>query len=290
MSSTKKRTWFITGCDKGIGRAIAEAALQKGDQVIATVLAADGRSSLIETYGPRCRSYHLDVTNRGAVQTVVAEAAEVFGGIDVLVNNAGFAVVGAAEEVGPDEYRPMFEVNFFGLVEVTRAVLPHMRARRSGHIFNLSSLVGFIGASGFSLYSASKFAVEGFAESLAKEVSAFGIKVTIVEPGAFRSDFAGGSLTRGRTVIPDYAASSGATRDFLKTRHGTQPGDPALLGAVLARIVDEPDPPLRLALGGDALEPLLKKVESVKAEFERWRQLSLSTNFSGLKEQKNFTI
>lgn len=173
----------------------------------------------------------------------------------------------------------MFEVNFFGMVEVTRAVLAGMRQRRRGHLVNLSSLVGFIGFAGFSLYSASKFAVEGFSESLAKELKPFGIKVTMVEPGGFRTDFAGGSLARAQRVIEDYAATSGRTRDYMAARNGQQPGDPARLGEALCRIVAEADPPLRLPLGADALAPFLEKLQTTTVEAERWREVSLSTSF-----------
>ncbi|WP_158937397.1 oxidoreductase [Burkholderia sp. S171] len=279
MFPTSQRLWFITGCDKGLGYAIAEAALEKGDRVVATVFAADGKSALSEQFGTRCLSRHLDVTDSKAVHEAVQQAEEEFGGIDVVVNNAGYGLVGAAEEIDSHEYRPMFEVNFFGLVEVTRAALAGMRRRRRGHIINLSSLVGFVGAPGFAFYSASKFAVEGFSESLAKEVGPLGIKVTMIEPGGFRSDFAGGSLARSQTMIEDYASTSGATRDYLSTRHGTQPGDPALLGAVLTRLVDIEDPPLRLPLGRDALEQVSDKANFVRAELDKWSELSLSTNF-----------
>jgi NAD(P)-dependent dehydrogenase (short-subunit alcohol dehydrogenase family) len=279
MPSGSPRVWLITGCDKGLGRAIAEAALRKGDHVAATVLARDGRSSLTDTYGERCRAYHLDVTDRRAVGTVVADVQQTFGTIGVLVNNAGYGLVGAAEETGPEEYRPLFEVNFFGMAELTRAVLPGMRRQRSGHIINISSLVGFVGYAGFSFYAASKFAIEGFSESLAKEVRPLGVHVTIVEPGGFRSDFAGASLARASAVIGDYSVSSGATREYLTSRHGTQPGDPARLGAALCRIVDLSDPPLRLPLGGDALQQVSEKVAFAAAEMERWREISLSTSF-----------
>lgn len=279
MSPTLQRLWFITGCDKGLGYAIAEAALRKGDRVVATVFAADGKSALSEQFGARCLSRHLDVTDSKAVHEAVRQAEEEFGGIDVVVNNAGYGLVGAAEEIDAHEYRPMFEVNFFGLVEVTRAALAGMRSRRRGHIINLSSLAGFVGGPGFAFYSASKFAVEGFSESLAKEVGPLGIKVTMIEPGGFRSDFAGGSLARAQTMIDDYAATSGATRDYLSIRHGTQPGDPALLGNVLASIVDMADPPLRLPLGRDALGQVLDKANLVRGEIDRWSEISLSTDF-----------
>jgi NAD(P)-dependent dehydrogenase (short-subunit alcohol dehydrogenase family) len=279
MPAHAQRNWLVTGCDKGIGYAIAEAALKKGDRVVATILGRDGRSTLTDAYGARCRSFHLDVTDHEEVRAVIARAEEAFGGIDVLVNNAGYGLVGAAEETESNEYRPMFEVNFFGLAEVTRAALPGMRRRRAGHIINLSSLVGFVGAQGLSFYSASKFAVEGFSESLAKEVGPFGIRVTVIEPGGFRSDFTGASLARARKMIDDYAPTSGATRDYLSTRHGNQPGDPSLLGAALCRIVEMPDPPLRLPLGGDAWQQILDKVGFVETELGRWKEISLSTSF-----------
>ena len=169
MTASTLRTWFVTGCDKGLGYAIAEAALRNGDNVVATVLAKDGNSSLSSKYGDRFRSHHLDVTDHAAARKLIDSTEQTYDGIDVLVNNAGFGLVGAAEETEPAEYRAMFEVNFFGMVEITRAALARMRARRKGHVINLSSLVGFVGAQGFAFYSASKFAVEGFSESLAKE-------------------------------------------------------------------------------------------------------------------------
>jgi NAD(P)-dependent dehydrogenase (short-subunit alcohol dehydrogenase family) len=279
MKPSGRQIWFITGCDKGLGHAIAEAALQRGETVVATVLAADGRSPLSAQYANNFRCHHLDVTDHVTARELIAATEKEFGCIDVLVNNAGFGLVGAAEETEPAEYRRMFEVNFFGMVELTRAVLPGMRARRSGHIINLSSLVGFVGASGFAFYSASKFALEGFSESLAKEVEPLGIKVTIVEPGGFRTDFAGESLARAKKIIDDYNPTSGNMRTYLTARDGQQPGNPALLGAALCTVVSLPDPPLRLSLGADAWEQISKKAEFVTQESERWKALSMSTAF-----------
>lgn len=279
MTSNAPLNWLITGCDKGMGRAIAWNALQRGHRVAATVLAGDGKSSLTEEYPDACSSYHLDVTDHAAVRDVVARVERDCGSIDVLVNNAGFGLVGAAEETDSAEYRPMFEVNFFGLAEVTRAVLAGMRARRRGHIISISSLVGIVGLPGFSFYSASKFAVEGFSESLAAEVRALGIRVSLVEPGGFRTDFAGGSLSRARTVIGEYAETSGQSRARLDARNGKQPGDPMKLGAAICEIVEHGQPPLRLPLGADCLPLVLEKASAVAAECERWRELSLSTSF-----------
>lgn len=280
MTNSSSRTWFVTGCDKGLGYAIAEAALQNGHNVVATVLGNDGCRPLAEAHGERFRCHRLDVTDHALARSLIAKTEAEFGSIDVLVNNAGFGLVGAAEETDPAEYRPMFEVNFFGMVELTRAVLPGMRRRRSGHIINLSSLVGFVGASGFAFYSASKFAIEGFSESIAKELQPLGIKVTIIEPGGFRTSFAGGSLARARQTIADYDTTSGTMRDYLTERDGKQPGNPALLGAALCKVVAMPDPPLRISLGQDAWDQIRAKVDFVASETERWKSLSLSTSFT----------
>lgn len=279
MQDDSPRTWLITGCDKGMGLAIARAALEQGDNVAATVLDPRGRSPLTDDWPGRCRAYRLDVTNHEEAHATVARAEQDFGAIDVLVNNAGYGLVGAAEETAAEEYRRLFEVNFFGMVEVTRAALPGMRQRRRGHVINLSSLVGFVGFAGMALYSASKFAVEGYSESLARECAHLGIRVTIVEPGGFRSDFAGGSLAVARRVIDDYAASAGATRTAMKTRHGTQPGDPARLALALCRISRMAEPPLRLPLGADAWQQVTDKARQVRVDAERWKELSFSTAF-----------
>jgi len=279
-SNKSRRRWLITGCDKGLGYAVAEAALRNGDDVVATVLAKDGNNPLAEQYGRQCICRHLDVTDPELIQSVVNDSEKAFGSIDVLVNNAGYGLVGSAEETSPSEYRRMFDVNFFGTAEMTRAVLPIMRRQRRGHVINLSSLVGIVGAAGFPFYSASKFAVEGFSESLAKEVEKLGIKVTIVEPGGFRSDFAGGSLARASHTIDDYNETSGATREYLTARHLKQPGDPARLGQVLVDIVSASNPPLRLALGQDAVVRIQEKVDLHNAELSAWDQVSRSTDLT----------
>lgn len=279
MSEAKKRTWLITGCDKGMGLAIAKEALEQGHQVAVTVLDKAGASPLVQEYPGLCRAYHMDVTKNDTVRDTVQRVAQDFGRIDVLVNNAGYGLVGAAEESGAEEYRRLFEVNFFGLVEVTRAVLPFMRAQRQGHVINFSSLVGIVGFSGMPYYSASKFAVEGYSESLAKEANHLGIRVTMIEPGGFRSDFAGGSLAVSPTIIGDYDATAGAARAALKVRHGTQPGDPAKLAKVIVDISGMAEPPLRLALGPDAWQQVSQKANFVVAELERWKTLSFSTSF-----------
>lgn len=279
MADLHRPTWLITGCDKGMGLAMAEAALARGHNVAVTVLDRAAISPLTQAYPETCRVYHLDVTKPAETAATVARVASDFGTIDVLVNNAGYGLVGAAEESSPEEYRRLFEVNFFGLVETTRAVLGVMRRQRRGHVINFSSLVGIVGFTGMSYYSASKFAVEGYSESLAKEAASLGIRVTIIEPGGFRSDFAGGSLAVSKTEIEDYAETAGATRAALKVRHGTQPGDPAKLARVVVDIAALPDPPLRLPLGPDAWQQVSEKASRLAAELERWKSTSHSTSF-----------
>lgn len=278
MPNKTSRTWLITGADKGLGLSTAKAALDKGDRVIVTVLSPDGQHSFTSQYPDRFRAFHLDARDLHRIAPVIAQAEQVFGGIDVLVNNAGYGVIGVAEETPPETYRPMFEVNFFALVETTRAVLSGMRRRRVGHVINLSSLAGFGGTPAFSFYSASKFAVEGFSESLAKEVESFGIHVTIVEPGAFRSDFAGPSLGVESSSIEDYRGTLGKyIEDYAAHRHGTQPNDPAKFGPAILQVVEAERPPLRLPLGKDGYEWVRDHATRVLEETDRWKDISFST-------------
>lgn len=280
MTSTPQKTWLITGADKGLGYETAKAALERGDRVVVTVLAQDGSHSLLDAYPQRLRAFYLDARDHARVGTVVGAAAEFLGRIDVLVNNAGYGLVGLAEATAADKYRPLFEVNFFGLVEMTRAVLPYMRRQRGGHIINLSSYAGFMATAGFSFYAASKFAVEGYSESLAKEVEQFGIHVTIIEPGGFRSDFAGGSLsTETGSLVRDYAEVGTLIESYSARRHGKQPNDPKKFGRALCQVVDEANPPIRLPLGDDALSAIRQETQWVASELERWASLSRSTQF-----------
>ncbi|RQP08150.1 MAG: SDR family NAD(P)-dependent oxidoreductase [Paracoccus sp. BP8] len=274
------KTWLITGADKGLGYETAKTALERGDNVIVTVLNKDGRSALVERFPDHARAYHLNAADHARFPEVVAQAEADFGGIDVLVNNAGYGLTSVAEETPPEKYRPLFEVNFFGTTEMIRAVLPGMRKRSSGHILNFSSTAGFGAAPGFSFYSAAKFAVEGYSESLAREVGPLGIKVTIVEPGPFRSDFAGGSLDSKLSDIPDYKDLGDWISSYSSSRHGTQPNDPARIGPALCRIVDAEDPPLRLPLGVDALAHLRAECAQVLEEIAKWEDVSRSTTVS----------
>ena len=272
------RTWLITGADKGLGFQTAKAALDSGDNVVVTVMADDGVHKLLDSYPDRLRAFHLDARDHAAIGPVVAQAMEAFGRIDVLVNNAGYGLVSLAETTGADKYRPIFEVNFFGLAEMTRAILPIMRKQRSGHIINLSSYAGFMATPGFSFYAATKFAVEGYSEAVQKEVSHLGIKVTIIEPGGFRSDFAGPSLDQGlNTLGEDYAPVADIVAGYSDRRHGKQMNDPELFGPALVTLVNSENPPIRLPLGRDAHDAITKEVRDVAEELERWRDLSYST-------------
>lgn len=275
--SKQPRTWLITGADKGLGHSTAKAALEQGDQVIVTVLAKDGSHDLAAQYPDRLRSFHLDARDHGRFPEVVAQAHQAFGRIDVLVNNAGYGLLSVAETTPPEKYRPMFEVNFFGLVEMTHAVLPYMRSQRSGHIINLSSIAGFCGATGFGLYSASKFAVEGYSETLAQEIAHLGIFVTIVEPGGFRSDFAGPSLVADKIEEGDYASTNTRIAGYVQERHGRQPNDAAKFGPALCRLVAAENPPLRLPLGADCLAKIREDLKQIEESLTKWEDLTVST-------------
>ncbi len=279
MSSETTRVWLITGADKGLGYETAKTALEAGDCVAVTVLAEDGSHSLTQEYpADRFQAFHLDARDHDRFDAVVADIVAAFGRIDVLVNNAGFGLVALAEATTAEKYRPLFEVNFFGLTEMTRAVLPIMRRQKSGHIINLSSYGGFIGTPGFGFYCASKFAVEGYSESLSKEVAHLGIKITLIEPGGFRSDFAGPSLSQGMdTISDDYAPLVETVVEYSSSRHGKQPNDPALFGPALLAVADSENPPFRLPLGTDAWASIKDELGSVSAELDQWKNLAAST-------------
>ncbi|MBI1879150.1 MAG: SDR family NAD(P)-dependent oxidoreductase, partial [Chloroflexi bacterium] len=221
----------------------------------------------------------LDVTHQAQVQETVASAMKKFGGIDVLVNNAGYGLVGAVKEVDDTEVRRQFETNVFGTLNVTRAVLPVMRTQHRGHILNISSVGGFAAATGFGIYNASKFAIEGFSEAMAQEVAPLGIPVTIVEPGYFRTNFAGRSLVRAKHQIASYSQTSGVTRERMTEVNGKQPGDPARGVQAMIKVVNLATPPLRLVLGADALERIRVKLASVASELDAWEETSVNTAF-----------
>lgn len=279
MSTSTPRTWFITGAARGLGTAIAEAALNAGDRI---VVAGRTRDALVKVFGEdsdRVLSLTLDVSDLNAAQPAVDAALQRFGRIDVLVNNAGYGNLSLFEESTAADVQAQYDTNVFGLMAVTRAVLPSMRANRSGRIFNVSSIGGIAGGESGTLYCASKFAVEGFSESLAQEVARFGIQVTIVEPGFFRTDFLEPtSVKHGTTPIADYAEVAEALKTFYDGRSKNQTGDPAKLGLALVQLSNAPQQPVRWAAGSDAMKIVQAKIDSLQGELTAWKDLTLSTD------------
>jgi NAD(P)-dependent dehydrogenase (short-subunit alcohol dehydrogenase family) len=271
------KLWFVTGAGGGLGAAIATAALRNGDEVVATDLNLDTVSERFAEFGDRVLPLRLDVTVEQEAQAAAAAAVERFGRIDVLVNNAGYGHFGIFEETEDTDAQRQFGVNLFGLLNVTRSVLPTMREQRSGRIFNLSALGGFIGYPNLSLYSASKFAVEGFSESLALEVARFGIQVTIVAPGFMRTNFLDErSLRQAPHRISDYAEAATAMSRFVAENNHKQTGDPDRLGSALVRLVSLERAPLRFLAGSDAYAEANAKLEKMRIEFAEWADLSAS--------------
>lgn len=272
-------TWFVTGATRGLGAAIAKAALDAGDCVVVT---GRERQGLIPVFGEdndRVLSLALDVTKPESIAIAVDAAVAHFGGVDVLVNNAGYGHLGVFEEIAPQDIRAQFETNVFGLFEMTRAVLPVMRRQRAGHVFNISSIGGLLGGQSGAVYCASKFAVEGFSESIAQELAPFGVHVTIVEPGFFRTDFLDTNSVRyGDNPIADYAEMSAALRAFYDARNHNQAGDPAKLGKALVTLARAKAPPVRYSAGTDAIRVVEAKAASLKDELDAWRDLSASTD------------
>jgi NAD(P)-dependent dehydrogenase (short-subunit alcohol dehydrogenase family) len=279
MTTATQKTWLVTGAARGLGAGIARAALDAGDRV---VVAGRNRDALVQTFGTdsdTVLSVALDVTDTAAVAAAVEAAMARFGRIDVLVNNAGYGHLGIFEETTAQDARTQFDTNVFGVFDMTRAVLPFMRAQRSGHVFNISSVGGMVGGASGSIYCASKFAIEGFSESIAQEVSPFGIHVTIVEPGFFRTDFLdASSVVYAANPIADYAQASAALRGFYDARSHNQAGDPAKLGQALVTLANAENPPVRWAAGTDALGMIEGKIFGLKTELEAWRDLSQSTD------------
>jgi NAD(P)-dependent dehydrogenase (short-subunit alcohol dehydrogenase family) len=262
-------TWFVTGVSRGIGRAIAEAVLGAGHQLLGTVRDLRDADDLASGFPGRAKIVTADVTDPDAVQTAVKTALETFGQIDVLVNNAGYTLLAGIEEATDEQIRDQFETNTFGLFRVTREVLPSMRVRRSGRIIMISSVAGVSAAPGLGYYAASKHAVEGFSESVAKEVAEHGILVTLVEPGLFRTDTLGSSRTDAQHSDA-YAATAGKTRSALSSLSGHQPGDPARLAAAVLRLAAEPAPPLRLPLDPGATGAMRPSLEQRLRELDEW--------------------
>lgn len=272
------KVWLITGSSRGLGRALAEAVLAAGDNLVATARNPAQLADLSERYGGQVLTLALDVTNEAAAAATVEAAVKRFGGIDVLVNNAGYGNVGSIEDTSLADFRAQIETNLFGTIIMSKAVIALMRGQGAGHIIQFSSVGGRIGPAGRGAYSAAKFGVEGFSEVLAKEVSPFGVRVTMVEPGGFRTDFAGAStvLAEGRA---EYAETVGATVRFQREYDGRQPGDPAKAAAVIIHIAGLDEPPFRLLLGSDAVRNVEKADAARIAADREWRAVSVSTDF-----------
>lgn len=272
------KVWFITGSSRGLGRAFTEAALAAGEQVVATARDVAGLGELHRTWGNRLLPLALDVTSQSQARSAVERTIATFGRIDVLVNNAGYGNVAPIEDTTVEEFRAQIETNLFGVIIVTKAALPFFREQRAGHVFQITSIAGRVGPIGRAAYAAAKWGVEGFSETLAREVGPLGVKVTIVEPGGFRTDFAGSStdLREGR---PEYDATVGATVRFQRNYNGKQPGDPAKAAAALLHLASLPEPPLRIVLGSDAYNAAEKSDVSRMESRRQWKDLSFSTDF-----------
>lgn len=279
MSQQDSPVWFITGCSTGFGKELAKLVLARGWRAVVTARKPEQLQELVAGHEANALALQLDVTKPFEINEAVEQAESRFGRIDVLVNNAGYGYLAAIEEGKDADVRDIFETNFFGLVNLTNAVLPGMRARRSGHIINFSSIGGLLSFAATGYYHATKFAVEGMSESLAIELKPLGIKVTIVEPGPFRTDWAGRSLLESEIHIDDYAQTAGERRKLSKERSGKQQGDPVRASEAIIKIVGSENPPLRLILGKPGYDLVMKKVDSMKQEFEQYRDLSLSADF-----------
>lgn len=274
------KVWLVTGSSRGLGRALAGAVLAAGDRLVATARDPAQLSDLVTHYGDRVRAVALDVTDADAARAAIGEAVSVFGRLDVLVNNAGYGDVGSIEDMPDDVFRAQIETNLFGVVNVTRAAIPVMREQRAGHIIQISSIGGRTSAPGVGAYQTAKWGVEGFSGVLAQEVEPLGIHVTIVEPGGFRTDWAGSSMTI-RDSHPDYDPTIGTIVEYRKSRGGAEPGDPAKAAAAIIHIAGVAKPPLRLLLGSDAVH-LAERYDRARTQSDlKWRNLSLSTDYEG---------
>ncbi|MFE1594696.1 oxidoreductase [Nocardia sp. NPDC058705] len=271
--------WLVTGASSGFGRAIAQAAIDAGDIVVAVARRTAALDDLVAAHPDQLEAIALDVTDIARIDEVVADVVARHGRIDVLVNNAGRTHVGAVEETTEDELRALFDLHLFGPAALTRAVLPHMRAQRGGAIVQMSSVGGQLSFAGFSAYSATKFALEGLSEALAEEVAPFGIKVLIVEPGAFRTGLFGPGAAAFSPESDVYADTAGATRRMVEGGDGTQPGDPAKAAAAIRAALSAEKPPLRLPLGGDSVDAVLAHLDAVRDDVLAWEKVTRATSF-----------
>lgn len=283
---TKQKVWFITGAARGIGLEILKAVLETGDNVVATVRSS--AESLADKVGnpENLQVVLLDITDEQQAIAAANQAVQKFGQIDVLVNNAGYGLLSAVEEATADEVRKNFETNVFGLLNVTRAVLPHMRKKRSGHIINFSSVGGLSGNIGWGVYGSTKFAVEGLTEALALELAPLGIHATVVAPGFFRTEFLdAASLTRSGHIIPDYDQTVGEMRKFATQANKKQPGDPVKLATAIVKVANAEKPPVHLPLGTDSLQRYREKTANFEKDIEAWYDVITGTDHDDVNVQ-----
>ena len=271
--------WLITGCSTGIGREIARAALESGHSVAVTARNVDAVADFVDQFGDRALALPLDVTDRDQITSAVGSVEKTFGGIDVLVNNAGYGYMAAVEEGEDAEVRKLFDTNYFGVVDTLKAVLPAMRARRSGHVINISSMTGLVANPPNAYYSSTKFALEALTEALAKEVGPLGIKVTAIEPGAFRTDWAARSMQESSTPIGDYDDNVGARKTLIKQFADHLPGDPRKVAEAVLMVAGLDEPPLRLLLGRDVLAAVREKIADLTASIDQWESVTKNVNF-----------
>lgn len=274
-----QKVWFITGAARGFGALVAERALSNGDAVVATARDPRKVSERLSEHA-NLLALPLDVTNEDQARAAADEAVKRFGRIDVLLNNAGYGLLGAVEEASAEEIEALYQTNVFGLLKVTRAVLPHMRAARAGHVINISSIGGIVAFPGWGVYGSTKFAVEGLSEALSIELAPLGIKVTVIEPGFFRTDFLdASSLITSATEIADYHETSGAMRETAVGANHNQPGNPDRLAKIIVDIAAMSAPPVRLPLGSDTVTRTERRAREADALLARWREVSVSTDF-----------
>ncbi len=275
----KSAVWFITGCSKGLGRALAHQALASGYRVVATARRPSDLNDLVKEHGETALAVALDVTDPSQIKAAIVKAQQRFGRIDVLVNNAGYGYFAAIEEGEDAEFRAMFEADVFGPVNLIKAVLPGMRARRQGHIVNISSVGGYVTFPAVGYYHMAKFAIEALSDVLAKELAPFTIGSTVVAPGAFRTDFRGASGKQSAARIEDYADTAGTARDRVLAGHGTQRGDPMRGARAIITAVQAEHPPVHLIIGGDALDQVRQKITDLQRDFDSWEALTRGTDF-----------
>jgi NAD(P)-dependent dehydrogenase (short-subunit alcohol dehydrogenase family) len=281
MSSAdpKDRAWLITGCSTGIGREIAQAVLGRGERAAVTARNPDAVADLVAAHPGRALGLALDVTDRKQIDAAVAATEQAFGAIDVLVNNAGYGYMAALEEGEDAEVRKLFDTNYFGVVDLIKAVLPGMRSRKQGHIINMSSMTGLVTNPPNIYYSSTKYALEALTEGLAKEVAPFGIRVTAIEPGAFRTDWATRSMQESATPIDAYAETVGARKQLIKLAGDKLPGDPRRIADAVLMVAEHEDPPLHLLLGRDVLAAFRQKLADWQTSIDAWESVTKDVNF-----------